>query len=213
MTSGQNQGGTYIPPEKRDSAWPLWHKLFTCRVKLISTMSEDYIKLFGMPSTGIPEYDREIPNEMVIRMLTINQMVEFFKQGVTVHVIDYKDTKTIYELITDHLMAWKQKLAVGFNNRAAPIEDLILLDQFANVVYKHAAPQFTTEIYESILARQISSTLRVSRQNVLAKPKTYLINADTGEKEVVEEKIPERVSMADDFNLNKGMIGVPNRWK
>ena len=118
---------TWIPEANRDTAWPIWHKLFMCRVRMIDTLSADYIKHFGMPATGIAEYDTEIPKEAVIRMLTINQMVEFYKKGVNVSVVNLKDTKIIYDFITDHLLAWKDKLNNSFGNRGAPLDDLILL--------------------------------------------------------------------------------------
>jgi len=205
--------GTWIDPQFRDSAWWLWHKLFMCRVSNLKTMSVDYVKIFGMPASGVTEHDKETANELVIRMLSINQMVEFFRQNITVHVVNYRDTKEIYERISDHLNAWKEKLATGINVRNAPIDDLLLLDQFSNAIYKYAAPQFTTAIVDSILARRISGTLRVNRENVLAPMKPKTINPVSGEEVPVEDKRPERISMAESFARTPNMAGASTRWK
>jgi hypothetical protein len=204
--------GTWIPPEMRDHRWGIWKKKFLCRVPNIQTMSTDFIKMFGMPSTGDPFLDKETAHELISRMLTIAEMVTFFNQGVTVEIVNYKDTKTIYEHITDHLVAWKKKLETGWHTRDAPIDDLLLMDKFANVVYRFAAPQFTTDIVESILARRMSDTLRVSRDKIMggSKPKVIIIN-EAGEKE--EEKRPERVGMADDFLNRKAANAGAAKWR
>jgi len=203
----------WIPEDQRDTAWYLWHKLFMCRVSNIQSMSIEYIQSFGMPSSGIPELDNETANELVIRMLSVNQMIEFFKNGITVHVVNYKDTKEIYERISDHLNAWKQNLSTSFNIRNAPLEDLVLLDRFANVVYKHAVYQFTTDVVDSIIARRMSSTMRVSRENILAKPKNTVINPADGTEKVIEDKLPERTSMAEVFSQSSSTSGVATRWR
>lgn len=196
MTTG---AGTWIEPEKRSTAWWLWNKKFRCKVSNIQTLSVEYIEHFGMPAVGDPIYDTQTANELVDRMLSINQMVEYHQKGVNIYVNRYEDTKEIYELISNHLNAWKQQLENGFNIRGAPVEDLLMLDKFANVVYKHAKYQFTTEMVDSIMARRMSSTLRGNRTNLLAsETKTVTINAD-GEKVISETKYPERQSMDQAF--------------
>lgn len=203
---------TWVPESERDHRWYIWKKKFLCRVPNIQTMSVEYIQMFGMPACGDPHQDRETANELVSRMLTINEMIDFFNQGVSVAVVNYKDTKEIYERITDHLNAWKQHLEHGWHTRDAPIDDLLTMDKFANVVYRYAAPQFTTATVESILARRMSSTLRVGRDKIMGgmKPKVVIINA-LGEKE--EEKLPERVGMADDFLNRKAANAGAAKWR
>ena len=147
--------GTWIPVNQRTTAWWIFNHLFMCRVSNIQTMSVEYIKQFGMPSSGVQQYDKETANELIIRPLSISQMADFYKNGVTVHVINIADTKEIYERITDHLNFWKERISISYHIKDAPVDDLLLLDKLANVVYVHAVPQFTTEIVDSILARGI----------------------------------------------------------
>ncbi len=203
--------GTWVPKEQRDTRWYIFKHTYLCRVPNIQTMSVEYIQQFGMPASGYAEHDAGTANELVTRMLSINDMVVHFGNGVNVAVVNWKDTKDIYEKITDHLNAWKEKLEIGWHTRDAPIDDLLLLDRFAMKVYQHAVHQFTTETVDSILARRMSSVLRVSRQNLMgAKPKIMTINGD-GEKE--GPAVPERTGFADTFLNKKAVASGAAKWR
>lgn len=206
---------TWIPESERDSRYYIFRVLFKTRVSNIQTMSIDYLQHFGMPSVGDARLDAESTNELVTRMLPISEMAKLHKDGVNIRVVNYADTKLIYEHVTDHLNYWKANLENGFHTRGAPIEDLILLDKFAVSVYAHAKYQFTTEMVDSIVARRMSSTLRVSRENILKKkPQEILvINEETGTTEKQEEVFPERVSMAEIFSGRKALSNGAPKWK
>jgi hypothetical protein len=157
----------YVPESQRDSAWYIWNSLFMCRIPYIHTRSLEHIQMYGIPTCGDPLADREAVKEKVTTMLTIAQMIEYFERGVTIGVVKYDDTKKIYERITDHLNAWKSELHNCLNVKDAPLEDLIVMDKFANAVYQHAKYQFTPEIVDSILAREMEAAMPVNRGNVL----------------------------------------------
>jgi hypothetical protein len=126
--------------------------------------------------------------------------------------VNFKDTKEIYERISDHLNLWKQKLENSFHVKDAPIDDLLLLDKFANVVYKYAAPQFTTEMVDSLIARRMSSAMKFNRQNILSPLKNKVINPIDGTT-TEESKIPERVSMSDSFLASRPNNISNKKWK
>jgi len=204
---------SWIPPEERDTRWPIWHKKFLCRVNAFKSRSLEHVEHFGVPVSGDPLYDQAMMQEDIQRMLSIDEMVEFFRQGLVVGVLKEKETKAIYEHITDHLEAWKKKIENGWHVREAPIEDLILMDKFAHAVHKHARHHFTTEIVESILARRMSGTLRISRDKILgAGPKTQVVNKlEEGEEE--EDKFPQRQSMADLFAAKSDIARGAPKWR
>lgn len=199
----------WIPEKDRGTDYYIFNRLFMCRVKYIETFSPDYLRLYGHPASGDDVFDQETANEQVIRMLSIDQMVEYFRLGVGVQVVERKDTREIYERITDHLNAWKHRLTTSFHIRDAPVDDLLLLDKFASVVYPHAASFFTTEEVNSLIARKAGSVLKTNRQNILAAPK----QESTTINPIVDK--PERESMASTFSktLPYTNDGVNKRWR
>jgi len=196
-------GGTWCDPSSRDSRWYVFKQTYMCRVPYLKSMSTDYIRHFGIPTSGDPIYDKQTANELVTRMLTIVQMVEFYKQGTSIYVVNPKDTKDIYMRITDHLNFWKQQLENGWHMRDAPIEDLMLMDKFANAVFNHAR-QFTTEIVESLVARKVAGTMRVNRQQIMGKRINKPPVDDNGDR-----KLPEREGMAEMFAQHRNIIRKP----
>lgn len=208
----------WLPPEERDTRWYLWNEKFFCRVSNILSMSPAYLGHYGMPTSGDPVIDQQTANELVDRYLSINQMVEYYQHGVPVYVRVEKDTVRIYEYISNHLTAWKQKLDRELNVRDAPLDDLLLLDQFASVVYKHARHHFEQTWVDSYLARKMSSTLRVSRDRILAPPVAEIVTINgltEAEKEAAqpEQRFPEHNSLAEAF-LGKSRVAAGGpKWK
>lgn len=207
---------SWIPPEQRDTRWYIWHKLFLCRVNAFKSRSIEDVEHFGVPFSGDPLYDQAMMQEDRQRMLTIDQMVEFFRQGIVVGVVKPSDTKVIYEHITDHLNAWLKKLENGWHIGDAPIDDLILMDKFANAVHKHARHHFTTEIVDSLIARRLAGTLKVSRDKILGGgPKPQIVNkldAKEGEEDDAP-KFPERKGMGEIFAARSPLANGAPKWR
>jgi len=191
----------------------IFEKLWWCRVPFNASRSVEHIKHFGTPMSGDPDRDRATANELVDRMLTIERMVEYTKTGVHVYVKNRNDCKEIYEAISLHLQSWKKHLESSLNTGDAPLQDLVDLDQFANLVYSHAKYQFTNQWMEDVLQRHISSSLRVSRGNMfVAKPSIQPQDTRTDEEKLAEQ-YPDRQDMSDVFarrlqagSLNRGLL-------
>lgn len=147
---------TWVPPEKRDTRYNIWYKRYKCRMHLLESKTIEELQAYGMPTVFDPECDQVITNQLVIRMLTINEMVEFYKRNVNIYVVKYDDTKLIYEDIMAHLRAWKHYMDTALMSEGdAPIDDLIILDKFANIVYKHATYLFTDDYLETDIVKQL----------------------------------------------------------
>lgn len=196
----------YVPPEQQNTVWKIWNLRYHCRIPYIHTMSVDYLRHFGMPSVGIPEYDKEIANELIDTMLTIDKMVEYFKKGVTIRVVNKAKTKEIYEIIREHLVLWHDRMRYSLNNSGAPIDDLIDLDNLANALYPHAKKFFTKEITDSLLVRNMQSVLPLSREGLFKAPKT--VNPE--EATPVEEDRHD--SMADTFASFRRNDPTKRKW-
>lgn len=154
----------YLPEDQRNTAYYIFStdQRYLCRVPVMQTRSIEDIRFFGVPTTGDAAYDAEMANEKIVRRLTINQMVEYYKTGVTVGVINKKDTKLIYEKISDHLGYWSRLVTDSLNAPRAPIEDLITLDEFAHKVYEYAKWQFKTPYTQSLLRQRLNAGIHRS---------------------------------------------------
>ena len=99
--------------------------------------------------------DRALSNQWFTRYMTINAMVDLWREGSHVKILSEADIKDIYESVAAHLEGWRYQLERGINIGGAPLDDLIAMDDFANAVYKHARHHLTQDIVDSIFARQL----------------------------------------------------------
>jgi len=148
-----------------DTTTKLWDYLYKVRVPYIQSRHIGDIREHGVRVSGIKEVDKDIINQWFTTMLPISTMAEYYKEGVAIRICSTKDVKEIYESISAHIHAWKTRLERGINIGDAPIDDLILLDKFANSIYEHAKYQFTQETVDSIMTQQLSKLQRITAQN------------------------------------------------
>lgn len=172
---------------------PIWETPFLVSITYKDTCSPEYIRLFGMPTVGDPTIDASMHNSLDQRYITIDKMIEYFKRGIPVRVVKHEDTKNIYEIINNYLLAWKANLTHGINIGDAPVEDLILMDRFAHVVYQHAVQHFTPEFVNSRMLQAMNGGGLWKSRETLSKPKTV----DDKGQEVMQ---PQRESMANLFS-------------
>lgn len=196
----------------------IFKEIIHVRVPYLQMRSIEDLQFFGMPHSGNDRFDRQTPHEHIDIMIPISQMVEYYQRGAQLFFPLASDTKRVYDYISDHLTAWKRHISRSLNWADAPIEDLKLLDEFANAIYAHAKYQFTDEIINSITkssgkANRISgivAALRTPMDVVPVKsapvgPGITFFNdsavvaqqAQQPEPEVPEQKFPERESIKD----------------
>lgn len=189
-----------------DTTSKIWDYYYKVKIPYQQSRSMQDIRAHGTNVCGIKEIDASASSEYYTTMITPAQMAEYFREGVPIRVCRYSDTEEIYEAISMHIHAWKNKLEKGINIGDAPIDDLILLDRFANVVYDKAKYQFTPEILDSILGKGLSDTLRINVHNFFNNNTFQQIpgtttngNGVTTINGIQEDEIPERESLGDFF--------------
>jgi|ERR1700752_2707831 len=192
-------GGNRVP-SVTDKIFSWYYK---CSVPSFHSRTVEDIRQNGVVVTGIRDLDEGLKNDWIRKWLTINSMIEFYKRGVPVKVIDVKDTKDIYQTIQTHLVQWLELIRVGINIGDAPMDDLIAMDRFAAVIYPYAKYLITPEALESALADHISATQRVNIMNFFSnapKPTHGItrINPIDGHK-TNKVEIPERESFSEHF--------------
>lgn len=142
-------------PKDKDTSYYLWEVLFQCRIPETATVSEIEYRVRGMPTTGSLEMDRDIGAQLKLMWLPIHQMVEYHRVGVPVRLVKVSDAEVIYGYVQNHLEAWLDRVRNSFNDREAPVDDLVALDNFANDVYAHARYSTKSNLLENSLSRAI----------------------------------------------------------
>lgn len=153
--------GTWVPESERTPTWVIFHQVWKCRAPVFQMRTLEDVEHFGVPTSGERDFDAGMLAERRLHYLTIAQMVELFQRDVTVGLFDVNDAKQIYEVITDHLRLWQDTLAYSPNVKPdnKVIDELMLMDNFAQAVWPHAQPLFTTAFVESVLLRRITSIM------------------------------------------------------
>lgn len=196
----------WVRPQDRDPAWYVTRKLYKCRIPYIQTLSADYIKFMGMPDSGDERVNLQQRNELIDVEISIGHMAKYYSEDVQVHIPDPRVTKEIYERIHEHLAEWKHDIENSVNPGKAPLDDLLMLDQFASALYPHAKRFFDRDFIESKFARKLGGLVSISRASFLEK----LGGAKPAEPERAEA--PRHQSFADVF-LERKNFSAGRRWK
>ena len=149
-----------------DTTVGIFENRFRVRIPYIHSIPVETMRATGVRLSGHADVDNDIKNQIVTVYLTIDQMVEHYRNGVTIFVPDENDIRKIYELIEAHIYAWKAQLRNGVNIGDAPLEDLISMDQFANSVYKHAKYLLSKDEVDSFFANALGRVQTVNPVNL-----------------------------------------------
>lgn len=208
---------TTIIDRTRNSTHYIFDVRFRVRYNYQASRSAEDIRYYGTPTVGNEEIDASMQSQLLDTYLTINEMVELYKAGIDVHVVDRAACRDIYECISYHLSTWRDFLGRGLNKNSAPLDDLKLLDEFANVVYEFAKYQFTDAIIESITIAEMTNKFSLHRGN-LFKGVTTVQDTKTGrtkmepikiDEHTGEAEMPKRQSLKDYFR-SRQLAGVIN---
>lgn len=191
------------PKQLKDTTVGIWDYLYYVRVPYLATMSVEYLREYGIPSSGDANIDREQANQLLSTYLSIAKLVDYHKEGVPIRVVNREDVKRIYDAISDHLNAWKEQLTQGINIGDAPIEDLLAMDRFANDIYGHVKYELINRETESNFVKAISKFGFFSKKNSLVKPPVNRSMPFSGNMNDLryptsnEPVLPERDSMSE----------------
>ena len=125
----------------------IFKTLYLVKIPEMYLRTEDDIRERGTFTTGDSVQDQVLQNSMVRTYRTINDLYELWKSGVEVAIVKYEDTEKIYNAIQKHLLNWLDFINHGIGVKSTPIDDLLGLDEFANVVYDKAKYAFSDETF------------------------------------------------------------------
>jgi len=183
-----------------DTSVNIWDYYFKVRIPYLQSRTIEDIRKFGVTLSGVRAIDSSVDSEWITTMLPISDMIEHYREGVPIKIPSKSDIKLIYDFISEHIHAWKNKLEKGINIGDAPIDDLILMDKFANLIYDNAKYQFDTKAIDSILTQQMFNVQKINAANF------FNVKAPSRSEEdgitrinAGPEEPPDRNSLADFF--------------
>lgn len=147
-----------VPYVRKDTTIGIWDIRYLVTYNFLDSRSINDVKARGVRVTGIKRFDTEVKHELVRAWLTINQMVDFYKRGIAVGIVNRSDIVKIYEAIQDHLFEAISATRQSINIPVKLLEDLVDLDKFAKAVYEHAKYDFTQKEEVSDFLRMVGKT-------------------------------------------------------
>jgi len=134
-----------------DPRYPIWGRVWLCKVPRIAHFGTAYLERYGLPTSGNQNVDRELMKQVSPCYITIAQMVEYYHEHTTVHIVKRDDTKTIYEICQDYTFNWARRIQSTVFNHDVPFEDLVQIDEFAEAVYQYAGHEYGEEFARTFI--------------------------------------------------------------
>lgn len=205
-----------------DPRYPIWGRVFLCKVPVISHYSTQYLEAYGLHTSGNKNVDLEQVKKSSTVYTTINAMVELYHQSQMVTIIKQNDLKTIYEICQDYTFDYAAKLNRTVFHHNMPIEDLIKIDDFSEAVYQHAGHLYGKEFARSFLPedymkevinlnklfeavdKKLADRGKVDKKNLhthydILSPNTRARDEVIVTNDIDREPLPERPSMRELF--------------
>ena len=146
--------GLYKPLKKENhehrmqgnkSVLGIFSKRYLCSFNDMQTRHPDELRTFGVRLSGNEVIDRQQRNANITTYITIATMAHYVRMGVAVRIMNYNDSKVIYETISDHIRGWKENYTFSLNKNNVPIEDLQALENLSIKVFPSAKSVMTKE--------------------------------------------------------------------
>lgn len=120
----------------------IWDKLYTVLIPDNLTQQPEYIKRFGVRSTGNKKFDSILSNSFTTVMIPIIQILDYFEEGYEIQIPSREDMIQIHKDIEAYLLEWKEHLKYDINLSVNQNKQLILsLEKLSKNLYNKAKPR------------------------------------------------------------------------
>lgn len=157
-------------PDK-SACWKIFNWHFSCQVKVGDNFDYTYFNTVGYLSTTNTEWDNQLRNNWMDMYMTINEMVEYVREGKTFIIDKPHHSCIIYELIRNHLSDWKYAVENSPHMPFPPLEDFRVMDELMVITWKIARNYITDQ--------EGPTAIRSVFANLLGKNSVKVINTDT----------------------------------
>lgn len=116
-------------------AYRLFHTYFIVRIPY-SFANEVRQMVEGTPQFQNQQQAEVQAEEMIARQHTIPELAELSSRGCRIIIDDPMKSVDMYKLLNEYLQDWKYRTQNSINVGQVPINDLEILDNFAQVLYQ-----------------------------------------------------------------------------
>lgn len=117
----------------------IWDDLYTVLIPDFLTRNTDYIRKFGVPSSGDKKVDAMMGNNLTLVKIPIIKILEYFDTGMEVQIPNRSDMLAIHKNIELYLDEWRAHIRFDINSSASQHKQLILnLEKLSKLIYDKA---------------------------------------------------------------------------
>lgn len=125
--------------KEQTTAWWVFDKRWRCNTVQDAVTSDEDLQRHGSYTSTDRNVDRATRTAIQTYFLPISQMAVIVDKGYPLALGIPEDAPKVYNAVQNHLLAWIEFSKSNFHGQKIPLEDLIVLERFADKVYPLAA--------------------------------------------------------------------------
>lgn len=156
----------------------IWKDLYAVYVPDFVTMNTDYIRKFGVPSSGNRDVDKMMATNTTYVKIPIIKILEYFDNGVEVQIPVRADMISMHKSIEDYLTEWREHIKYEINLNPNEHKTLLLsLEKLSKLIYDKAYPKEVLDAPITAASFGLVSALHRQKPQELVKPDYNSISA------------------------------------
>lgn len=117
----------------------IWDDLYGVYISDFITMNTDYIRKFGVRSTGDKKIDGMMSDNLTYVKIPIIKILEYFDNGVEVQIPVREDMLAIHKNIEKYLDEWRSHIRFDINSSTSQNKQLLLnLEKLSKTIFDKA---------------------------------------------------------------------------
>jgi len=118
----------------------LTRQLFTVRVPLVATYSEDEIELYGLPVNIVKGKKQDSMDNLTTVMLPLESIIDIYKQGFFIRLVNKEDLNIIYSQLEDYINGIEHGGKRSINVQEGDVDKLNDVDKFLTEMFDNNKP-------------------------------------------------------------------------
>lgn len=130
----------------------IWEDLYDAMVPDFVTMDREFIRKFGVPSSGNKDVDKMMSSNTTFVKIPIIRILEYFENGIDLQIPARKDMIAIHKAIENYLDEWRDHIRYDINLDKSKHKELLLsLERLSKLIYGKAYP---SEVIDTLLVNK-----------------------------------------------------------